>query len=180
MWGYIAAFYEKHISAHVPSLYVRVYRFLAVCIHPYFRSLIICEGISGGGGKNKLHPKFPHYMWGYIVAPGMDIFNVTVPSLYVRVYRWGTAGWPEMASSLIICEGISCKNPLYDIYESFPHYMWGYIASPNLISDNQDVPSLYVRVYRYLRPIRCQTPSSLTTCECISKSATASFRHQKI
>ena len=74
--------------------------------------------------------------------------------------------------SLIICEGISCKKPLYDIYESFPHYMWGYIVLYDLMCDIQDVPSLYVRVYLRQADREPMGGSSLIICEGISTRAT--------
>ena len=74
--------------------------------------------------------------------------RVTVPSLYVRVYRKLNPSGRIARSSLTVCEGISpfMKKHLPTIY----------------------VPSLYVRVYRLLVVIVSYCSSSLTVCEGIS------------
>ena len=160
MWGYIGFFSVLERYVFVPSLYVRVYRWLFGGFDSILRSLIICEGISGKSINYTELTGFPHYMWGYIDNGDM-----------IRFIIFG---------SIIICEGISHFMRGINGHARFPHYMWGYIVLGLKDKALTSVPSLYVRVYRYLRPIRCQTPSSLTTYECISKSAMASFRHQKI
>ena len=70
--------------------------------------------------------------------------------------------------SLIICEGISDLPNITDKGKEFPHYMWGYIATPAQLDDYMDVPSLYVRVYRAVTSLQYIKSSSLIICEGIS------------
>ena len=109
MWGYIIYFVTLIVQKIVPSLYVRVYR-----VHLYEtltpeRSLIICEGISLTANGNITVWRFPHYMWGYIVALTGLLFS--------------------HLCSLIICEGISSTRQIAEEFKVFPHYMWGYIST---------------------------------------------------
>ena len=87
-WGYIVVKNHECKSHHVPSLYVRVYRTLTPGNCFCSRSLTIREGISGERWLCVDGHMFPHYTWGYIgVWKDYDYFR-TVPSLYVRVYRY--------------------------------------------------------------------------------------------
>ena len=128
MWGYIFDETLKKQPAMVPSLYVRVYRVPLVSSIKYFRSLIICEGISTVIWGKVASIQFPHYMWGYIASRFANSSGVSVPSLYVRVYRnIIRERWTEWGS-LIICEGISAFFASGVWIFRFPHYMWGYIV----------------------------------------------------
>ena len=107
MWGYIAIFQDRFWEWPVPSLYVRVYRQSDSNALRPVSSLIICEGISEKtAAKSRLYV-FPHYMWGYIVLYHRLHCLHHVPSLYVRVYRFGVHPHQIYQCSLIICEGIS-------------------------------------------------------------------------
>ena len=135
---------------------------------------------------------FPHYMWGYIGYPRAAVLSRPVPSLYVRVYRIPYAARiisavpslyvrvyriPYAARmshmcSLIICEGISAKAADIGANCTFPHYMWGYIASARHQPRSGRVPSLYVRVYRPSNERYGPEGSSLIICEGISDYGT--------
>ena len=95
MWGYIGISRTSRIWAKVPSLYVRVYRCRVVLVSYLSRSLIICEGISCLLDLLWLLEVFPHYMWGYICIMKPRAICISVPSLYMSVYRnrqWHPSG----------------------------------------------------------------------------------------
>ena len=131
-------------------------------------SLIICEGISQHNSREVKRLWFPHYMWGYIGIEGMPLEFILVPSLYVRVYRTDGRHAGGRKSSLIICEGISKIHLPFVINKMFPHYMWGNIIYFVTLIVQKIVPSLYVRVYRSVRPPGQGAGSSLIICEGIS------------
>ena len=168
MWGYIDVEFSRTSSINVPSLYVRVYRLLQSGLCKRSCSLIICEGISARKHTRRNAPRFPHYMWGYIMSKTQDSFFEQVPSLYVRVYHYATAPALLFLCSLIICEGISALKVPEDMPMWFPHYMWGYIAAGRIGDTERKVPSLYVRVYRKLSNLPEPPPRSLIICEGIS------------
>ena len=87
MWGCIDSKSEQEQITGVPSLYVKVYRYYQVSRATISSSLIICEGVSGTNTGETRKWKFPHYMWGCIVASSISVSSSSVPSLYVRVYR---------------------------------------------------------------------------------------------
>ena len=87
MWGYIALVIGYDAYKAVPSLYVRVYHLSNSLDKARLCSLIICEGISALSDSKKDDHRFPHYMWGYICIWFCCGVSVSVPSLYVRVYR---------------------------------------------------------------------------------------------
>ena len=168
MWGYIVScqIYQSH--RHVPSLYVRVYRYSRASSPRGYSSLIICEGISRNGNIYQRRSTFPHYMWGYINEVTVMFYVMRVPSLYVRVYRNSDFAIIPIAGSLIICEGISSISAHRSTNCAFPHYMWGYIVSQPTICKWLKVPSLYVRVYRNTFKRRQRCCRSLIICEGIS------------
>ena len=152
----------------VPSLYVRVYLFRFSLFLYFFRSLIICEGISHLIVKRMVLELFPHYMWGYIdTRNGWGIWT-HVPSLYVRVYRRAGSSRTKQSSSLIICEGISTRFFFCEMMRRFPHYMWGFIAISGILFLQSSVPSLYVRVYHLGAGLTTESRRSLIICEGIS------------
>ena len=111
---------------------------------------------------------FPHYTWGYIIAPHCLGLLSYVPSLYVRVYHlWCCQIWFARCS-LTIREGISALQAAGIPLPQFPHYTWGYIELERAPFKKQVVPSLYVRVYRLSRCTIRQNPRSLTIREGIS------------
>ena len=151
MWGYIANTGLACLGYGVPSLYVRVYRYLHKQKRRACSSLIICEGISARKCGKNMELVFPHYMWGYIVIYTNKSTEPVVPSLYVRVYRPERDELTPVIGSLIICEGISYSIASFIVTNPFPHYMWGYIGYTQRNSFCFRVPSLYVRVYRLAR-----------------------------
>ena len=178
MWGYIARKQRPRLSKYVPSLYVRVYRVKKTGNIHSKRSLIICEGISQKETKEILDSWFPHYMWGYIDGLPVKCWRGQVPSLYVRVYRRLILSQIAMCCSLIICEGISYASAVSSRHNGFPHYMWGYIANRTAQQCKNDIPSLYVRVYRLLSCLRIFQCCSLIICEGISEENLEEFRKQ--
>ena len=131
-------------------------------------------------------------MWGcigYLRRAGDEIH---VPSLYVRVYRPRTCPEETLLSSLIICEGVSCKKNGQNasarsliICEGvsqakkerkrlarFPHYMWGCIVISLKFPFHVLVPSLYVRVYRHEAAAVIWMRRSLIICEGVSTQLT--------
>ena len=172
MWGYIEEFFSEAVAPLVPSLYVRVYRWTYTRGGTIMGSLIICEGISDIRGRLSFPVPFPHYMWGYIVSVIVSRIISAVPSLYVRVYRIPYAARMSHMCSLIICEGISAKAADIGANCTFPHYMWGYIASARHQPRSGRVPSLYVRVYRPSNERYGPEGSSLIICEGISDYGT--------
>ena len=148
-WGYIDLNPRKLFLLPVPSLYVRVYRKRD-------------EWPKGG------HP-FPHYTWGYIVLSAIRFWLPAVPSLYVRVYRVGSSDFWFLDRSLTIREGISSGTVFQTLRILFPHYTWGYIADINGRLYIENVPSLYVRVYRTKIKHWSWMGSSLTIREGISR-----------
>ena len=147
---------------------MRVYRPLQVFIQGKYRSLIICEGVSNFFRFFGIISAFPHYMWGCIVFLQVSLFCVSVPSLYVRVYRRITGKIWQDTSSLIICEGVSCFNVSSTPNFGFPHYMWGCIGRRGDCVRHRGVPSLYVRVYRYEHSTQIELAGSLIICEGVS------------
>ena len=168
MWGYIGLKKITRFLTHVPSLYVRVYRAKFIQFPIHRRSLIICEGISSLLDLSWNSAMFPHYMWGYIGLSVQEQKRLSVPSLYVRVYRELKPVWKNGQSSLIICEGISWWHYSFKPTGLFPHYMWGYIDLSREIPELTTVPSLYVRVYRNTFKRRQRCCRSLIICEGIS------------
>ena len=148
MWGCIDSKSEQEQITGVPSLYVKVYRYYQVSRATISSSLIICEGVSGTNTGETRKWKFPHYMWGCIVASSISVSSSSVPSLYVRVYRMLYWGRNIITSSLIICEGVSVIG------------YWFRFSSR--------VPSLYVRVYHDNWMQDIQQESSLIICEGVS------------
>ena len=71
-------------------------------------------------------------------------------------------------SSLTVCEGVSISVEAVNNYVSFPHCMWGCIEYGFLTRSRNQVPSLYVRVYRGKCWQYTETASSLTVCEGVS------------
>ena len=133
----------------VPSLYVRVYRLYICQWHQGRGSLTIREGISLVPAVVMMHSRFPHYTWGYIIQVIRESYNRGVPSLYVRVYRLLPVIVSALWCSLTIREGISEKKQLQQQNAEFPHYTWGYIDRRKNRWFLENVPSLYVRVYRF-------------------------------
>ena len=111
---------------------------------------------------------FPHYTWGCIVWSRLQWCATEVPSLYVRVYRILPQFSPPLNCSLTIREGVSRTKEFFLCGEGFPHYTWGCIEMDDKLRRKEDVPSLYVRVYR-ARPC-CQSLAgcSLTIREGVS------------
>ena len=168
-WGYIALFKPEAVIPIVPSLYVRVYRLLVSYSVFYVSSLTIREGISATQRKILKFRRFPHYTWGYIDKVIRMAEDLSVPSLYVRVYRYGSKERTPAKSSLTIREGISRFLSIPFTRLKFPHYTWGYIALKIRNSSYIQVPSLYVRVYRNFRCRVSVSVCSLTIREGISK-----------
>ena len=162
MWGYIGKWVRTIIEDAVPSLYVRVYRIFITQRFRHISSLIICEGISLPFMKNTYLHTFPHYMWGYIGFWRYVFILISVPSLYVRVYRAAVAKINYTQSSLIICEGISSRPGWIFSMWQFPHYMWGYIVISGQFAARRPVPSLHVSVYRN----RQRHPSGIKKYKC--------------
>ena len=119
----------SNVISGVPSLYVRVYRPSSLCCSRSISSLIICEGVSCLDFHLSPLNTFPHYMWGCIAASFSSGVLVSVPSLYVRVYRRHRLPRSKKSRSLIICEGVSFWAPPTYFCPSFPHYMWGCIGT---------------------------------------------------
>ena len=156
-------------SHHVPSLYVRVYRTLTPGNCFCSRSLTIREGISKDKFKRTKIEVFPHYTWWYIALVHLISDFLTVPSLYVRVYREKGGYVLTVTCSLTIREGISECEKTMIISEPFPHYTWGYIDITNGRRTTTPVPSLYVRVYRTENEVLLLWDGSFTIREGISK-----------
>ena len=108
-------------------------------------------------------------MWGYIEAAGAVVRAKKVPSLYVRVYRAAKPFILTLDGSLIICEGISPADLPGRSNSAFPHYMWGYIEQEREQAQFEEVPSLYVRVYRLHSEHPYRARRSLIICEGISQ-----------
>ena len=107
-------------------------------------------------------------MWGCIGTGPFRCNRCRVPSLYVRVYHLHWWRIRIQDCSLTVCEGVSQYLTVKPKTATFPHYMWGCIARSSKQSITQEVPSLYVRVYRKeLLPDR-RLCGSLIVCECIS------------
>ena len=131
-------------------------------------SLTVCEGVSNEKKFVGTELKFPHCMWGCIGDSVITQTERLVPSLYVRVYRNIFNLKTCRNGSLTVCEGVSQYLTVKPKTATFPHYMWGCIARSSKQSITQEVPSLYVRVYRKeLLPDR-RLCGSLIVCECIS------------
>ena len=167
-WGYIVVKNHECKSHHVPSLYVRVYRTLTPGNCFCSRSLTIREGISKDKFKRTKIEVFPHYTWGYIALVHLISDFLTVPSLYVRVYREKGGYVLTVTCSLTIREGISECEKTMIISEPFPHYTWGYIDITNGRRTTTPVPSLYVRVYRTENEVLLLWDGSFTIREGIS------------
>ena len=110
-------------------------------------------------------------MWGCIPRSRFNNRKMTVPSLYVRVYRQLGAYAVLANGSLIICEGVSLKTMWLRHLMTFPHYMWGCIVLEEAGLLDNVVPSLYVRVYREIRQRYRLSYSSLIICEGVSEIA---------
>ena len=107
-------------------------------------------------------------MWGCIVYDVINIWQMPVPSLYVRVYR-RVFGWSAgVSSSLTVCEGVSFWVYVKCWRILFPHCMWGCIAMTYILNPECLVPSLYVRVYRDNQEVQGGRERSLTVCEGVS------------
>ena len=119
---------------------------------------------------------FPHYTWGYIDAKRHAFQKFSVPSLYVRVYRYLASQLNKFRSSLTIREGISKFVFVSPNFYGFPHYTWGYIAIFVYTFHAIEVPSLYVRVYHDVQVRRCLIIGSLTIREGISQMFSAMER----
>ena len=158
-WGCIRTVHILSSRIFVPSLYVRVYRDYENDSSQRKSSLTIREGVSCFILSNSLMPLFPHYTWGCIEKTRFQGFILLVPSLYVRVYRGFITGWRRMDGSLTIREGVSKLRNNLKYINQFPHYTWGCIAAGILWRRSPGVPSLYVRVYRYvyLDLVACHT-----------------------
>ena len=128
------------------------------------------RGIWSGWKPHK-YWVFPHCMWGYIEKTRQAEGSLTVPSLYVRVYRRCYQHRQKNQGSLTVCEGISTGYRLGQIISPFPHCMWGYIDTVVLKDGTKVVPSLYVRVYRGRNTTAAPGQGSLTVCEGISLPA---------
>ena len=179
MWGYIEPPRRQCVSVCVPSLYVRVYHRDFLMSKTARCSLIICEGISVIFNLFQIPFKFPHYMWGYIIAGAILGCRELVPSLYVRVYRFKPGDTRINYGSLIICEGISEHVQEAAEMLPFPHYMWGYILKIICYNYHVFVPSLYVRVYRTLEECEKFVERSLIICEGISGFLYCNYRPTK-
>ena len=127
MWEYIAAARRYVMRISVPSLYVRVYRIVLHSVVIKTRSLTVCEGISNTDCRLRKSRRFPHCMWGYIELDYNPARAESVPSLYVRVYRFIHFFFLLFFCSLTVCEGISTVSELFAEWLQFPHCMWGCI-----------------------------------------------------
>lgn len=127
MWGCIPCMKSAGGMALVPSLYVRVYRLCGSAFSLNSSSLIICEGVSHRRQPIKRRAPFPHYMWGCIFKALTKSPFLTVPSLYVRVYRKRFRRNKIKNCSLTIREGVSVEPLTLDVFTTFPHYTWGCI-----------------------------------------------------
>ena len=132
-------------------------------------SLTIREGISKCRRVWRFSFQFPHYTWGYIGKSNREHFTMCVPSLYVRVYRPLTVRQWWVHRSLTIREGISLFWNQKSAGARFPHYTWGYIGNLRPVAKNVEVPSLYVRVYRWKSEPCLWGRGSLTIREGISE-----------
>ena len=149
MWGCIVFCQSDTVQTDVPSLYVRVYHKALKEMGVERRSLTVCEGVSAKSGHFAFCKMFPHCMWGCIDERSGITLTLSVPSLYVRVYRHYTGNGRRADSSLTVCEGISSGLAVYIVSSAFPHCMWWYIAVISAIGGVGCVPSLYVRVYHW-------------------------------
>ena len=147
-WGCIAEFEAIKGNMSVPSLYVRVYHSILLSGNLCWCSLTIREGVSRLLNLFFRRLLFPHYTWGCIVVKESQRTTGGVPSLYVRVYHMPDTWTRLYASSLTIREGVSQQSVQIPTELLFPHYTWGCIVSGKNNLSNNDVPSLYVRVYR--------------------------------
>ena len=157
-WGYIEVIWTIGNQNDVPSLYVRVYRHNDRQFDIDKGSLTIREGISEFNEYKYIVLWFPHYTWGYI-APFSLITAAGNCSLTIR-------------------EGISGEWVSEAVLLMFPHYTWGYIICHAYRRNKDNVPSLYVRVYRTKRTDLTQTLCSLTIREGISLKVGALFMRQ--
>ena len=167
MWGCIVNHNTSQSKPEVPSLYVRVYRCGNFSPHASGCSLTMREGVSTRATSRADIKRFPHYAWGCIVHCMYRIWERTVPSLCVRVYR-EIRGWIEaIYRSLTMREGVSdiWVKPMPD--SPFPHYAWGCITVLLPPSLCPGVPSLYVRVYRQRASRITHHSSSIIIYECI-------------
>ena len=106
-WGYIAVLCFTHFGFIVPSLYVRVYRWVCPSLDNVTGSLTIREGISECEKTMIISEPFPHYTWGYIDITNGRRTTTPVPSLYVRVYRTENEVLLLWDGSFTLREGIS-------------------------------------------------------------------------
>ena len=124
MWGCIAVTRCISKFGFVPSLYVRVYQSSVGICTCFCCSLTVCEGVSASKAEERAKAAFPHCMWGCIDWPYKHLFRNSVPSLYVRVYRYLFRDWVKRVSFLIICEGVSAASDAMDEAAAFPRCMW--------------------------------------------------------
>ena len=104
MWWCIVNHNTSQSKPEVPSLYVRVYRCGNFSPHASGCSLTIREGVSLAPTVKDEDGEFPHCMWGCIEQWPNFNRRVSVPSLYVRVYRKNRVSYHDPDSSLIMCE----------------------------------------------------------------------------
>ena len=88
----------------------------------------------------------------------------------MRVYRYPLNLLIHPHSSLTIREGISTLYLFAEPDRAFPHYTWGYIGQLDFYLNINQVPSLYVRVYRHQRRGSLIRFRSLTIREGISRA----------
>ena len=134
MWGYITDWHCGNSACYVPSLYlyVRVYLNTTNRRRITGSSLTVYEGISARQKQREASRSFPHCMWGYIVG-GIALRRViSVPSLYVRVYRAWNDRCGHGPCSLTASEGISLIVLHKHTLEKFPHCKWEYIGLTGL------------------------------------------------
>ena len=168
---------------------MRVYRRNRDISHSVKCFLTVCEGVSTLYRQRTQSRQFPHCMWGYIIRACCIYCIQCVPSLYVMVYRGHKCYRWRWLCSLTVCEGVSlvgvtllpqqrsltvCEgvSRLYQAFKDnapFPHCMWGYIVISDTEPFCDNVPSLYVRVYRECCWFIPGGRRSLIICEGISK-----------
>ena len=157
---------------------MRVYRGRTLEDYQAGGSLTIREGVSASFKFLKPASKFPHYTWGCIALYSVFFFLGLVPSLYVRVYRpeadLTTGKW----RSLTIREGVSPYQEHVSPIQWFPHYTWGCIGYLKRAIIGEEVPSLYVRVYRVSKKREIFSRCSLTIREGVSRVLSLAIYHQ--
>ena len=160
---------DERLERHLCNLHNEVFEAAESRINTEC-SITIREGISDAVINAFNQGEFPHYTWGYIGRTEQSAGDCEVPSLYVRVYRTGTPRMPSCSRSLTASEGISELRIRKSPSTSFPHCKWGYIGLLSVVKPAPGVPSLQVRVYRYVYLDLVACHSSLTASEGISTS----------